>query len=179
MKYLKILVLISFFLLSVSAFAEFYKYTDENGNIRFTDDINLVPEEQRSKIRSYVESQSEEAPEQEATQENPEESQQQSNFPDLLEDEPAEGSLDELKGRIDAIEQEIEQEYAALLKEKEQLTEDRKKIKTKEQVEDYNRRIESYNKRGEDFLKKQKERDALVDDFNARVTKKNTKKQAQ
>ena len=179
MKYLKIFVMISLLLFWVSASAEFYRYTDEDGNVRFTDDINLVPEEQRSKIRSYVESQSEEAPEQEATQENPEESEQQSNFPDLSEDEPKEGSLDELKSRIDAIDQEIDQEYAALLKEKEQLTEDRKKIKTKEQVAEYNMRIESYNKRGEDFLKKQKERDALVDDFNARVTNKKAKNQAQ
>jgi hypothetical protein len=54
MKYLKIFVLISFILFSVNASAEFYKYTDEDGNVRFTDDINQVPEEQRSKIRSYV-----------------------------------------------------------------------------------------------------------------------------
>ena len=179
MQYLKIFVLTCFLLFSGSASAEFYKYTDEDGNVRFTDDINLVPEEQRSKIRSYVESESEEAPEQEVSKENQEQSEQQSNFPDLSEGEPEEGSLDELKSRIDAIEQEIDQEYTDLLKEKERLTEDRQKTKTKEQVAEYNKRIESYNKRGEDFLKKQKERDALVDDFNARVTKRTTENQDQ
>ena len=177
MKYLKIVVLISFLLFSVSASAEFYKYTDEDGNVRFTDDINQVPEEQRSKIRSYVESQSEEVPEQEATQEIPEESEQQANFPDLSEDDAKQGSIEELKSRIDAIKQEIDQEYAALLKEKEQLAEDKNKVKTREQVESYNKRIESYNIRGENFMKKQKERDALIDDYNARITKKNTKDQ--
>ena len=162
---------------SVSASAEFYKYTDEDGNVRFTDDINQVPEEQRSKIRSYVESQSEAVPEQEATQEIPEESEQQANFPDLSEDDAKQGSIEELKSRIDAIKQEIDQAYAALLKEKEQLSEDKNKVKTRAQVESYNKRIESYNIRGEDFMKKQKERDALIDDYNTRITKKNTKDQ--
>ena len=179
MKYLKIFVLISFILFSVNASAEFYKYTDEDGNVRFTDDINQVPEEQRSKIRSYVESQSEEVPEQETTQESPEKSEQQANVPDSSEDEAAEGSLEELKSRIDAIKEEVEQAYAALLKEKEQLSEDKKKVKTREQVENYNKRIESYNILGQDFIKKQKERDSLIDDYNARIMKKNTKEKTQ
>ena len=179
MKYLKIFVLISFLLFSVSASAEFYKYTDENGNVRFTDDINQVPEEQRSRIRSYVESQSEEVPEQEATQENPEKSEQQANFPDLSEDVAEEGSIEELKSRIDEIKKEIDQEYEALLKEKKQLAEDKKQVKTREQIESYNKRIGSYNLRGEDFMKKQKERDALIDNYNARLTKKNTKDKTQ
>jgi len=179
MKYLKIFVLISFLLFSVSASAEFYKYTDENGNVRFTDDINQVPEEQRSRIRSYVESQSEEVPEQEATQENPEKSEQQANFPDLSEDVAEEGSIEELKSRIDEIKKEIDQEYEALLKEKKQLAEDKKQVKTKEQIASYNKRIGSYNLRGEDFMKKQKERDALIDNYNARLAKKNTKDKTQ
>ncbi len=179
MKYLKIFVLISFLLFSVSASAEFYKYTDEDGNIRFTDDINQVPQEQRSRIRSYVESQSVEVPEQEAIQENPEKSEQQANFPDLSEDVAEEGSPEELKSRIDEIKQEIDQEYAVLLKEKEQLAADKKQAKTRAQIKSYNKRIESYNTRGQDFMKKQKERDALIDHYNARIMKKNTKDQTQ
>jgi hypothetical protein len=182
MKYLNIFVLISLLLFSVSASAEFYKYTDEDGNVRFTDDINLVPEEQRAKIRSYVESQSAEVPEQQTTLENPEQSEQseqKSNFPDLSENDAVEGSLEELKTRIDAIKLEIDQAYAALMKEKEQLAEDKKKVKTRAQVDSYNKRIEDYNIQGEDFMKKQKERDALIDDYNARIMKKNTKDQSQ
>ena len=180
MKYLKILVLIGFFLLSVSAFAEFYKYTDENGNVRFTDDINQVPAEQRSKIRSYEESQSEETSEPEKTAETAEQSEPQSNFPDLSEDNAEEGSLEELKNRIDQIKEELDQEYAALMKEKEQLAEERKNAKDNTQIESYNKKIEGYNKRGENFMKKQKERDALIQDFNARINqKKDSKEQTQ
>jgi hypothetical protein len=176
MTYLKIFVLISFLLFSGSAFAEFYKYTDEDGNIRFTDDINQVPAEQRSKIRSYVESQSEEVSEQATKQENPEQSEPQSNIPDLSEENAEEGSLDELKSRIDQIKEELDQEYAALMKEKDQLAEERKEVKDKAQIESYNKKIESYNKRGEEFMKKQKERDALIQDFNARIEKKKDSK---
>ena len=179
MKVLKIFVLISFFLFSVSASAEFYKYTDEDGNVRFTDDINQVPEEQRSRIHSYVESESEEVAEQETTQENPEKSEQQENFPDLTENDAEAGSPEELKSRIDAIKQEIDQEYKALLKEKEQLSEEKKQVKTRAQIESYNKRIESYNTRGQDFMKKQKERDALINDYNALIMKKDTKAQTQ
>ena len=183
MKYLKIFLLISFLSFSASASAEFYKYTDEDGNIRFTDDINQVPEEQRSKINSYVESESEEVLEQQAAQKNPEQpeqseqSEQETNFPVLSENDADQDSLEELKSRIDAIRQEIDKEYAALMKEKEQLDEDKKEAKTKAQVDSYNKRIETYNKRGETFMKKQKERDALIDDYNARILKKNTNDQ--
>lgn len=179
MKYLKIFILISFLLFSVNAAAEFYKYTDEDGNVRFTDDINQVPEAQRSKIHSYVESQSEEVSDQETTQETPEKSEQQANVPDSPENEAEEGSLEELKSRIDAIKEEVDQAYAALLKEKEQLTEDKKKVKTREQVESYNKRVEGYNIRGQEFIKKQKERDDLIDNYNARIMKKNTKDKTQ
>ena len=66
MKYLKIFIIITFLMFSVSASAEFYKYVDDEGNVRFTDDINQVPEAQRAKIRSYIESENQESDEQEA-----------------------------------------------------------------------------------------------------------------
>ena len=36
--------------------AQFYRYVDANGHVRFTDNINQVPEKQRVAARSYVES---------------------------------------------------------------------------------------------------------------------------
>jgi hypothetical protein len=172
MKYLNIILIITVLMFSASASAEFYKYVDEDGNVRFTDDINQVPEAQRAKIRSYVESQSKEV----AEQENQEQSEQLSNFPDLSEDNAEEGSLEELKNRIDKIKEELDQEYAALMKEKDQLAEERKKIKDNAQIISYNKKIESYNQRSEKFMQKQKQRDALINDFNARINKKTDSK---
>ena len=165
---------------SVSAAAEFYKYVDEEGNTHFTDDINQVPVAQRAKIRSYIESVSEAPPEQEATQENQADqaaADQQTNFPDLSDDEPE--SLADAKKQIEKLKSEIDQEYEALLKEKEQLDEDKKQVKTREEIEKYNKKINSFNKRGQDFMKKQKERDALVEAYNASIIKKNSKNQTQ
>ena len=70
MKLINLLVCILFVLFSASAAAQFYKYVDEEGNTRFTDDINLVPVDQRKNIESYTESYSEtEAEEKTANQE--------------------------------------------------------------------------------------------------------------
>lgn len=39
----------------MAAHAEFYRYKDENGAIRFTDDLAEVPEDQRPQLRVYDE----------------------------------------------------------------------------------------------------------------------------
>jgi len=40
----KILLTGVFVLLATSAFGEYYQYTDESGNTRFTDDLYQIPE---------------------------------------------------------------------------------------------------------------------------------------
>ena len=42
-----------FVLIATAAAAEFYKYRDENGNLRFTDNISNVPESQREAVKEY------------------------------------------------------------------------------------------------------------------------------
>ena len=49
-KYWAICAILAF---SVPAYAEFYKYTDESGRVRYTDDLSKVPEKQREKIQKY------------------------------------------------------------------------------------------------------------------------------
>ena len=178
MKYLKILIIILFLLFSVNVSAEFYKYVDEDGNVRFTDDINMVPEAQRSNIRSYVESVSEEAPEQEAALKNQGASEEQSNFPDLSEDEPEE-NLEDTRKRIDKMKAEIDQEYKALQEEKKRLDKERAEAKTNEQIEKYNNTVESYKKRTDAFIKKQEETNALIETYNERIYKQQSQKQTE
>ena len=180
MKYFKIFIIITFLMFSVSAAAEFYKYTDEDGNVHFTDDINQVPAEQRAKIRSYVESVSPEPAEQPTNEENQSDqaaTDQQSNFPDLSEDES--GSLEDAKKRIDALKSEIDQEYEALIKEKEQLAKAKTEAKTKEQIIEYNKKVDSLNKRVVSYEKKGKEYKAQVDAYNQRIAKQNSQDQSQ
>lgn len=183
MNYIKYLILIGFLLFSVNASADFYKYVDENGNVRFTDDINEVPEAQRSKIQSYIESQSKEVPEQKEALENQAEteetapSEQQANFPDLSEDERE--SLEDVRNRLDQMKTEIDQDYEALKGEKKQLAEEKKQAKTREQIIEYNKKVDDLNKRAEAYVKKGKEYEAGVDAYNERIMKKNKEKEEQ
>jgi len=180
MKYLKIFIIITFLIFSVSAAAEFYKYVDEDGNVRFTDDINQVPEAQRAKIRSYVESVNQDPAEQEVTPENQSEqaaTDQQTNLPDLSDDEPE--SLEDAKKQIDALKSEIDQEYEALMKEKQQLAKAKEQAKTREQIIEFNNKVESLNKRVASYEKKGKDYKAMVNAYNQRITGENPENQSQ
>lgn len=180
MNYFKIFIIISFLLFSASAGAEFYKYVDDEGNVRFTDDINEVPEAQRANIRSYIESENEDFSEQEVSQENQTDqaaSDQQTNFPDLSDNEQE--SLDDAKKRIDQLKKEIDQEYQALLKEKEQLIKEKEQAKTRAQISEFNKKVESMNKRVEAYMEKGKAYKAAVEAFNARITGENSENQTQ
>jgi hypothetical protein len=156
---------------SVSATAEFYKYVDEEGNVHFTDDINQVPAAQRAKIHSYIESVSEAPPEQEVTRENPADqaaADQQTNFPDLSDDEQQ--SLADAKKQIEKLRSEIDQKYEALLKEKQQLAKEKKQAKTREQIIAFNKKVERMNKNVEAYEKNGKQYKAQVDAYNERIT---------
>lgn len=180
MNYFKIFIIISFLLFSASAGAEFYKYVDEDGNPRFTDDINEVPEAQRANIRSYEESVSEDIPEQDVSQENQTDqaaADQETNFPDLSDNEQE--SLDDNRKRIEQLKTEIDQEYEALLKEKEQLAKEKEQAKTKAQIIEYNKKVESMNNRVAAYEEKGKTYKAEVDAYNQRLTGQNTENQAQ
>jgi hypothetical protein len=49
----KIILTGVFVLLSTSAFGEYYQYTDESGNLRFSDDLSQVPEAQRPVVKTF------------------------------------------------------------------------------------------------------------------------------
>ena len=178
MRYFKIFMIIAVLMFSASASAEFYKYVDDDGNVRFTDDINQVPEPQREKIRSYIESESPEPAEPEITGENkPEQASedQQTDFADLTDDESE--SLNEAKKRIDELRNEIDQEYKDLMKEKEALAEDKKQAKTRDQIIEFNKRVDSLNKRVAAYEKKGKDYQAQVDAYNQKIKQQNSKNQ--
>ncbi len=180
MNYLKIFIIISFLMFSVSAAAEFYKYVDEEGTVRFTDDINQVPAAQRAKIRSYIESVSEAPPEPEATQENQTDqaaADQQTNFPDRSDDEQE--SFADAKKQIEKLKSEIDQEYAAFLKEKEQLAKEKGQAKTRAQIIEYNKKVERMNKRVKAYEEKGKAYKAQVDAYNERIANQNSRDQTQ
>ena len=54
-KWVTIIIIISF---PGMASGEFFKYLDQDGNVRYTDDLSQVPENQRESVPGYTESQS-------------------------------------------------------------------------------------------------------------------------
>jgi|GEM_PF-1036163 len=55
-RYALLVLLIGFLAVSYT-FADYYRYRDKNGVLRFTDDLSEVPEHQRPKLKKYKETQ--------------------------------------------------------------------------------------------------------------------------
>jgi len=54
MRMIKTIILIcGFMLLATAAVAEYYQYTDQSGNLRYTDDISQVPEDQKPAMKTF------------------------------------------------------------------------------------------------------------------------------
>lgn len=55
MRYASIVIALALMLVPLISSAEFYKYKDKSGVLRFTDDINEIPKDQRPKMDAYSE----------------------------------------------------------------------------------------------------------------------------
>ena len=133
MNLIKLIVILIIALFAASASAQFYKYVDEEGNIRFTDDINQVPPEQRAKIQSYVESVSDSDAEENSPQKEESQNPQQQENSANLTDESEQESLEEARKRLVSLKEEIDNEYKELVKEKEK--DDAESTETDEEFE--------------------------------------------
>jgi hypothetical protein len=128
-------------------FAEFYKYRDANGVLRFTDNLAEVPENQRQNIQEY-----QEAVTPEATG-GPVEKVQ---------------TLD-LNARADQLNAErdlLAKEYAELEKERENLDKTTRDPQNDADFEAYKTQVDSYNNRIKAYEEKRKLFQTKVDAFN-------------
>jgi Skp family chaperone for outer membrane proteins len=180
MKRLAGVVLLVGLSLADPASAQFYKYLDQQGHIRFTDDINQIPEDQRTKVRRYVESQpaapatvqtDDSAPKKASTAGTAMEGPTPSAFAAPTADEP----LDTLRKRMEEMKAHVEAEYQALVKEKEALDKEKGSQKTRDQVANHNQRVEAFNQRAGKYENRTAELRKQVEDYNARVMEDNAK----
>ena len=173
MNWKKLLMFLIILLFSAAAFAEFYKYYDENGNVHFTDDYNKVPVDQRANIRGYEESQTLDDEEQFAEDVSQEENVQS---PEAETEKGNEYDFDAKMKEFDQIKKELSQEYETLMKENAKLAEEKKNVKTADDIRRYNEQIANLNKKIADHDRKRNEFFTTIQSHNEKVAKENVKR---
>ncbi len=156
-------LLVSVFLVS-PACAEFYRYTDEKGVVRYTDNLADVPADQREKIPGYRSSEELPASENKTETQAPPESGQEQSLSLSVE------SLRKAK-------EELDKERAELAAERKSLTEQQAEEENspEEQIE-INEKIDLLNQKIADFEKKQEEYRKQVELFNRQIDEFNFRK---
>jgi hypothetical protein len=201
LKMIKLLLLLIIILFATPASADIYKFVDEQGNVRFTDDINQVPEDQRGSIEISSNYEADTEAEQESENFNDDlatDPELESSYADepettegfdddsdnrgdvgVQEDQKEDGvSLDQeeldlnLKS-LKSLKKKIDKEYAALVKEKEKLAQEQNALTTREEILKYNVRINDLNERAEAYVKKGEQYKAQVEAYNARIIQRN------
>ena len=184
MKTLTWTIVLIFLLLAGPVTAQFYRYTDQNGNLRFTDDLNKVPAEQRATIRGYREAGKDPAPSSPETAPEPAKppaakaepnKSQTNNVPSTGADGAV--SNEELLRRIDKMIEQLEAENLALTKGKDALARSRDSMKTREELAAYNKSVDAFNQRAENYDKMSSQLRKLADEYNAYVLEKKEKYQ--
>ena len=150
---------------------QFYRYVDADGHVRFTDNINQVPETQRSGARSYAESRSVPPPANDAA----ESADSKAAAAAPAEPAAAAADADETRTALENTKRQVEAEYQNLLKLKDALAKEKDASKTREQVTDYNKRVEAFNQAAAAYEAKSTELRKAVEDYNARIMEENAK----
>jgi predicted nucleic acid-binding Zn-ribbon protein len=148
--------------LAIPSFAAFYQYTDESGVLRFTDDLTQVPEEQRPKVKKYLEPDDSLTPEQRAQK-----------ALDARQEPAAEEKMGVSKEeylaefeRLDKKKTGLDQRYTELAKERNGLAKEKEAISSETELKDYNEKVSSLNKRITAFEREREVFSKEVDAFN-------------
>ena len=151
----RILILMTLIsLVSIPVCAEFYKYRDANGVLRFTDNLMDVPEDQRENLKSYREVVT------------PEEK------PQISESAQKAAALKNRNSRIEEMNGEREvlaQTFDALETERKAILESAPDPQDQEAYEAHRQRIEAYNEKIKTYEEKRKLFQEKIDAFNAEV----------
>ena len=147
-KTLTLLAVLSLF--PLHAGAEYYKYKDANGVLRFTDNLLEVPENQRGDIQAYQEVVTPE--------------------PEAVAPEDAEAAMKDRNSRIEQLNNErekLEQAYKNLETERALLMESPPDPQDQEAYEAYKGRVEAFNEKIKAYEEQRKQFQSEIDAFNA------------
>jgi hypothetical protein len=150
-----------------AAFAEFYKYRDENGVLRFTDDLSMVPPDQRPKIDTYEEVKSSAPPPAAAAPaEAPAAAADEDRPKKALDATDVSGVAAEHK-RLDQRRKQLEKERQNLGRQKQALQQERARIETEEDARAYDAKVQQLNERIAGYEKRRAEFTEQAEALNA------------
>lgn len=149
------------------ASAEFYKYRDANGVLRFTDNLAEVPPDQRSKVDSYKQVEDFRPP----TPDEPDSSSRRDEDGDQRTRSGADSSMNagETAARYQELNQrkaELDADYQELVAAQEAIQEERKAADTQEERQAINEKVMVLNQRIAEFEDKRAEFEQAVQAFN-------------
>ncbi len=140
------------------AFAKFYKYIDKDGVVRFTDDLSLVPEDQREKAPEYYESKTRPAEKDKASEEKILKDETPPDIEDISEEE-----LKKMREELTVERKALDKEYKKLMEDRQKLSREKKvaitKYKAKQMKKmraDLEKRIRDYDARRKAYQEKLK-----------------------
>ncbi|MBW1892994.1 MAG: DUF4124 domain-containing protein, partial [Deltaproteobacteria bacterium] len=150
LKIRMIILLCIFGFVPVSS-AEYYKYTDENGNIHYTDDFSKVPKSQRKDVEGYAEVRRSETllvdTQKDKKEKSGLESEEKAKEGDSKADKTASEDkylrFQEKRNSLMEEQQSIEAEYKALMEEKSALAKERKPRMLRPQVTALNEKTDA------------------------------------
>ena len=135
--------------------AEFYRYRDAQGTIRFTDNIAEVPPDQRPGVRRYEGTPTAPAPGADAADGG---DAQAIDFEDL---QAARMQLNDTKAELD-------REFGELMRDKEALSQERAQVTSAEEAAAVKEKILELNRRITDYERRRQEYENTLAEFKAR-----------
>jgi hypothetical protein len=155
-----VLLIVFWVLFPAATNAEIYRYTDQNGVLRFTDNIANIPESQRKDVLSY--------PETDDTSKPEEQVQDVVKHPTEINESQEERPLAD---RLIKIKAELDKEHAKLMKQLEAFSKEREILSTHTTSKDYKEQLESFNKRLADYEKRRRLFQKKLDAYNSEIGK--------
>jgi hypothetical protein len=155
-----VLLIVFWVLFPISAYAEVYRYTDQNGVLRFTDNIGNVPENQRKDALNYSGRDNTSKPEKQV-QDALEHGTKINRFG---EDRPLADQLTNVKAELD-------KEHAKLMKHLENFSNEREVLSTQTTSKDYKEKVKYFHERLADYEKRRKLLQKKLDAYNAKIAK--------
>jgi len=175
-----------------SVLAEYYQYRDQNGVLRFTDNLADVPEDQREQIERYTESETFVMTEEESLEDLQDTSVQEETGEDMEGADQSEETGEDMEGadqseetetgrddnlaqlkKLNQMKAALDEEFAELMEEKQVLLQykDSKKNISMKEARAYQKKVTLLNQRITDFEERRQAYKKEADAFNAQPGK--------